>query len=69
MHNKITAAGIEIEPEPDIRNGLKSVKIKVDNSEYLFSDGSLVIAAITSCTNTSNPSVMIGAGSACQESS
>jgi aconitate hydratase len=62
MHNKITAAGIEIEPEVDKRNGLKSVKIKVNNSEYLFSDGSLVIAAITSCTNTSNPSVMIAAG-------
>src|SRR6185295_6562540 len=27
-----------------------------------LSDGSVVIAAITSCTNTSNPSVMIGAG-------
>ncbi len=25
-------------------------------------DGSVVIAAITSCTNTSNPSVMVGAG-------
>jgi aconitate hydratase len=62
MHNKITAAGIEIEPELDKRSGLKSVKIKVNNSEYLFSDGSLVIAAITSCTNTSNPSVMIAAG-------
>jgi aconitate hydratase len=62
VHNKIAAAGIEIGPERDIRNGLKSVKIKVDNSEYLFSDGSLVIAAITSCTNTSNPSVMVAAG-------
>ena len=27
-----------------------------------ISDGSVVLAAITSCTNTSNPSVMIGAG-------
>jgi len=62
VHQKIKAACIEIEPEREKRNGLKSVKIKVDNSEYLISDGSLVIAAITSCTNTSNPSVMIGAG-------
>ena len=54
--------GIEIKPKPIKRDGLKSVKIKIDNSEYLVSDGSLVIAAITSCTNTSNPSVMIGAG-------
>ncbi len=30
--------------------------------EGVFHDGSIVIAAITSCTNTSNPSVMIGAG-------
>lgn len=32
-----------------------------DNREYL-KNGSVVIAAITSCTNTSNPSVMLGAG-------
>jgi aconitate hydratase len=58
----IEKIGIEIKPKPIIRVGLKSVKIKVDNTEYMVSDGSLVIAAITSCTNTSNPGVMIGAG-------
>ncbi len=31
-------------------------------SDYPLKDGDVVIAAITSCTNTSNPSVMIGAG-------
>jgi aconitate hydratase len=31
-------------------------------TEFALRDGSVVIAAITSCTNTSNPSVMIGAG-------
>jgi len=31
-------------------------------AEFALRDGSVVIAAITSCTNTSNPSVMIGAG-------
>lgn len=41
---------------------LRTVKIKLKNGEYHLSDGSIVIAAITSCTNTSNPSVMIGAG-------
>lgn len=41
---------------------LRSVKIKLKNGEYRLSDGSVVIAAITSCTNTSNPSVMVGAG-------
>ncbi len=59
---KIMAAGIEVEPESVKNKGLKSVKIRTGNSEYLISDGSLVIAAITSCTNTSNPSVMVGAG-------
>lgn len=43
-------------------NQLRSVKVEVDNAKYTLHDGSIVIAAITSCTNTSNPSVMIGAG-------
>lgn len=33
-----------------------------EGEEYFLTHGSVVIAAITSCTNTSNPSVMIGAG-------
>eukprot|EP00090_Calanus_glacialis_P010701 TRINITY_DN1914_c0_g1_i1.p1 TRINITY_DN1914_c0_g1~~TRINITY_DN1914_c0_g1_i1.p1 ORF type:complete len:911 (-),score=302.67 TRINITY_DN1914_c0_g1_i1:168-2852(-) len=33
-----------------------------DNKEYILKHGSVLIAAITSCTNTSNPSVMLGAG-------
>ncbi len=41
---------------------LRSVRIKIKNKEYVLSDGSIVIAAITSCTNTSNPAVMVGAG-------
>jgi aconitate hydratase len=41
---------------------LHSVRISKGNLEYALSDGSIVIAAITSCTNTSNPSVMLGAG-------
>jgi aconitate hydratase len=32
------------------------------DEEFTLRDGAVVIAAITSCTNTSNPSVMIGAG-------
>ena len=35
---------------------------KVDNESYKLRDGNIVIAAITSCTNTSNPNVLIGAG-------
>jgi aconitate hydratase len=36
--------------------------ITINDSEAEIGDGSVVIAAITSCTNTSNPSVMMGAG-------
>jgi aconitate hydratase len=37
-------------------------KVVMDGQEDDLGDGSVVIAAITSCTNTSNPSVMVGAG-------
>jgi len=43
-------------------SNLHSVRIKQSNKEFVLSDGSIVIAAITSCTNTSNPAVMVGAG-------
>ena len=35
---------------------------KIEGSDYNIQDGSILIAAITSCTNTSNPNVLIGAG-------
>ena len=35
---------------------------KIENEEFKITDGDILIAAITSCTNTSNPSVLIGAG-------
>ena len=53
------------------RNGdsgaLRSTPVEAESpagelEEFELRDGSVVIAAITSCTNTSNPSVMIGAG-------
>ncbi|WP_341793143.1 aconitate hydratase AcnA [Rickettsia endosymbiont of Ceutorhynchus obstrictus] len=37
-------------------------KYSVNNKGYKLGNGDVVIAAITSCTNTSNPDVMIGAG-------
>jgi aconitate hydratase len=40
--------------------GVASAKLNGNN--YELKDGSVLIAAITSCTNTSNPSVMLGAG-------
>ena len=39
-----------------------STRRKKESSTSSLKDGDVVIAAITSCTNTSNPSVMIGAG-------
>ncbi len=43
------------------------VKAVIDGQEVELNDGSVVIAAITSCTNTSNPSVMIAAGLVAQK--
>jgi aconitate hydratase len=40
----------------------KSAEVATNGSKSTIRDGSVVIAAITSCTNTSNPSVMIAAG-------
>jgi aconitate hydratase len=34
----------------------------IDGKSYPLNDGDVVISAITSCTNTSNPSVMLAAG-------
>jgi aconitate hydratase len=40
----------------------KHVHVKNNGDNFDLADGSVVIAAITSCTNTSNPSLMLGAG-------
>jgi aconitate hydratase len=40
----------------------KPIQADVVGADFKITDGDIVIAAITSCTNTSNPSVMIGAG-------
>jgi aconitate hydratase len=41
---------------------VRAVHVAYDGQEFELRDGAVVIAAITSCTNTSNPSVMVGAG-------
>ncbi len=46
----------------EIEKHLRSVEIKHENECFIVNDGSIAIAAITSCTNTSNPYVMMGAG-------
>lgn len=48
--------------EEKIENGIKNVAVTLGNEQFMLSDGAVAIAAITSCTNTSNPFVMIGAG-------
>jgi aconitate hydratase len=49
---------------PKLAPNRKSTKteVPVKGANYALKDGAVVIAAITSCTNTSNPSVMLGAG-------
>ena len=49
------ASSVAVEPQT-------AVKLTIQGAEHQLRHGSVVIAAITSCTNTSNPSVMIGAG-------
>ncbi|HZU23267.1 MAG TPA: aconitate hydratase AcnA, partial [Terriglobales bacterium] len=46
------AAAVAVEAPPE----------EAEDTGFLLDHGSIVIAAITSCTNTSNPSVMLGAG-------
>lgn len=43
-------------------NGVRPVAVEYNGSRFQLRDGHVVIAALTSCTNTSNPDVMIGAG-------
>ncbi|MEO8011759.1 MAG: aconitate hydratase AcnA, partial [Dokdonella sp.] len=47
-------------PSNEIVNG--RVRVSHDGQDFELDDGAVVIAAITSCTNTSNPAVMLGAG-------
>jgi len=44
------------------RDGSGSVPVEYNGEQFELEDGAVVIAAITSCTNTSNPAVMLGAG-------
>lgn len=58
LNNKRGFKGFEIAPEHQD----KTVEIEYEGKNYSLHQGSVVIAAITSCTNTSNPSVMLAAG-------
>ncbi|XP_056647027.1 cytoplasmic aconitate hydratase-like [Diorhabda carinulata] len=58
LSNKIGFKGFGI-PQNKLNT---SAKFMYDGTQYTIRHGSVIIAAITSCTNTSNPSVMLGAG-------
>jgi aconitate hydratase len=50
--------GLELDPSETDRK----VALSYNGNQHEIGHGAVVIAAITSCTNTSNPSVMVGAG-------
>ena len=67
----LEAFGEQITAQPSATNGESvtslppaqtGVMVDLDGEQVELAHGSVVIAAITSCTNTSNPSVMVGAG-------
>jgi aconitate hydratase len=60
--SKSDSKTVSTEIETKEINGLKTVWITRRQEKFMLSDGAVAIAAITSCTNTSNPFVMIGAG-------
>ncbi|MEO6710150.1 MAG: aconitate hydratase AcnA, partial [Planctomycetota bacterium] len=56
-----SATGTALAPAP------RQVKVTLEKETFELCDGAVVIAAITSCTNTSNPSVMLAAGLVAQK--
>jgi aconitate hydratase len=52
----------ETKIEEKVIDGMNTVWVNVGQEKFMVADGAVVIAAITSCTNTSNPFVMICAG-------
>jgi aconitate hydratase len=52
----------DADPVPVHTATVSKKRVPVAGEDYALEHGSVVIAAITSCTNTSNPSVMLGAG-------
>ncbi|HEV2711976.1 MAG TPA: aconitate hydratase, partial [Gaiellaceae bacterium] len=49
-------------PDVVVAQRAQAVPVELDGERFELEHGAVVIAAITSCTNTSNPSVMVGAG-------
>jgi len=62
---RFLAALAELKAERNISS--QAISTSIDGQAVELHDGAVVIAAITSCTNTSNPSVMVGAGLVAQK--
>jgi len=66
--DKVPLSGLRDHWEDQIRNhfnipaGGRKAGIRNNNDDLVLTDGSVVIAAITSCTNTSNPELLVTAG-------
>ncbi len=59
----LNEASLEFKKVFETTTGRKEKYVsKVNETDFEIKDGSILIAAITSCTNTSNPNVLIGAG-------
>jgi len=56
------AEGGDVVGSSTVLHARPGVRCTNQNGEFTLCDGAVVIAAITSCTNTSNPSVMVAAG-------
>ncbi|MDR3436352.1 aconitate hydratase AcnA [Telmatospirillum sp.] len=63
--DRVALSGVKrgfAEALPTLTNGPLSKVAAVEGRDYQLTHGDVVIAAITSCTNTSNPSVLVAAG-------
>ncbi|MGE3770336.1 MAG: aconitate hydratase AcnA [Bdellovibrionales bacterium] len=62
LKSAATAFAGELTGEKGFKVKDAAKEVKVANTNYALKHGDVVIAAITSCTNTSNPSVLVAAG-------
>ncbi len=63
--DRVLLADVDDQFNEELENTYKKANdphVKVDGEEFEVGNGDVVIAAITSCTNTSNPSVLVAAG-------
>jgi aconitate hydratase len=63
MHDGVSGPPLPVQvPSTVVAERAKPVPVELDGDQFELEHGAVVIAAITSCTNTSNPSVMVAAG-------